>query len=166
MPKLDNKTARQVKNAEGSAIVLVDEDEYVLKLDKVVVSDKLDKNNNTYWVWTWTIQSGQTTGDKFKGKSLRCTTGFSENQLWFAKMVFEAFEAPANVDTDTLLGKEVKALVGQREIQGGARKGQLTNDISALYPVSGDGDDDEWDDDSKDDKDAGSADDADDDPDF
>lgn len=151
MPKLDTKTAKAVNNAEGTAFTLLDEDEYVLKLDKVEVSPRPDRNGNSYWIWSFTVQSGQVTGDKYKGKPIRTNTGFSENQLWFAKMVFDAFEAKPNVDTDTLLGKEVKAIVGQREIQAGPRKGQLSNDIQTMLPVSADsGDDEEWDSDGKD----------------
>lgn len=151
MPKLDNETARAVNKAEGSATTLVDEDEYVLKLDKVVVSPKPDTNGNQYWVWTFTIQSGEITKDKFKGKSQRTQTGWAENQHWFAKMVFDAFGVKPNVDTDTILGHEVKALIGQREIQKGSRKGQLANDIQQLMPLDAGGDKgDDWADDSKD----------------
>lgn len=152
MPKLDTNTAKAVHKAEGSAFTLLEEDQYTLKLDKVEVAAKPDKNGNAYWWWHFSVVSGQTTGDKFKGKGIRTSTGFSEDQLWFAKMVFEAFEAKPNVDTDTLLGKEVVGLVGQREIQAGARKGQLSNDITTLMSVEAAkaGDDDAWDDDAKD----------------
>jgi hypothetical protein len=162
--KLDNKTAKAVHSAEGSTFTLLPEDEYILKLDKVSVASKPDRNGQSYWVWDFTVVSGQTTAEEFKGKPLRTNTGFSENQLWFAKMVFEAFEAKPNVDTDTLLGKEVKAIVGQREIQAGARKGQLSNDIQTLLPVTAGGDDDNWD--EGDAKDKGGAPADDDEPDF
>ena len=145
MPKLDRETAKAVHEAEGSAYTLLDEDEYLVKLDKVAIADKPDKNGNTYWIWTFTVISGQMTGDKFKGKQLGTNTGFSENQLWFAKMVFDAFEVNPNVDTDTLLGKEVKALVGQREIQQGRNKGKMSNDVQTLLPASASAEaDDDW----------------------
>ena len=146
MPKLDTATAKAVAKAEGSGSALLDEDEYVLKLDKVVVSPKPDKNGNGYWIWTFSVQSGQLTGDKFKGKTLRANTGFGENQAWFLKMFFEAFEVKPNVDTDTILGKEVKGIVGQREIQQGARKGQMASDLQTLLPVGSDPDGDDSDD--------------------
>jgi hypothetical protein len=142
--KLDQATARKVHNAEGSSIALVDEDEYVLKLDKVTVAPKPDKNGNSYWLWYFSITSGQTTGDKFKGKTVRTNTGFGDDQLWYAKMMFEAFEVKPNVDTDTLLGKEIKGIVGQREIQSGSRKGQLANDLQTMLPLSAGADDDDW----------------------
>jgi len=159
MPQLDQKTARQVHNAEGSSFTLIDEDEYVLRLDKVVVSSKPDKNGNPYWIWTFSVVSGQTTGDKFKGKPVRANTGWAEDQQWFGKMFFEAFGVKPNANTDTLLGKEVKGLVGQREIQAGARKGQLTNDVQTLMSRDAEGDDDNWDADAdaKDDKKAADA---------
>ncbi|HUN38451.1 MAG TPA: hypothetical protein VMU95_41200 [Trebonia sp.] len=153
MPKLDAATAKAVAKAEGSGSALLDEDEYVLKLDKVVVSPKPDVNGNGYWIWTFSVVSGQLTGDKFKGKTIRANTGFAENQAWFLKMFFEAFEVKPNVDTDILLGKEVKGIVGQREIQKGARKGQMASDLQTLLPVgsNSDGEDDDSDDDADDD---------------
>lgn len=154
MPKLDTKTAKEVYAAESTGgFVLLDEDEYILKLDKVIVSPKPDTNNNVYWIWTFSVESGQLTGDKFKGKTIRCNTGFAENQQWFAKMVFEAFEVKPNVDTDTLLGKTVKAVVTQREQQAGKNKGKMTHDIATLLPVTAEtGGDDNWDADDSDDK--------------
>lgn len=172
MPKLDNKTAKVVHTAEGSGTSLVEEDQYRLKLEKVVISAKADKNGNVYWIWTFGIVSGQTTGDKFKGKSLRTNTGFTEDQAWYPHMIFESYGVKPNVDTDTLLGKELYAIVSQGEITGGPRKGQIRNNIDtfmSLDSATGDDDDDWTDDGSKSDDsktdDAGSSD-ADDDPDF
>ena len=168
MPKLDNATARTVNKAEGSAFVLVDEDQYRVKLTKVIVSPKPDTNGNTYWIWSFDIVSGQTTGDKFKGKPLRTNTGFTENQAWYPKMIFEAFGVKPNVDTDELLGKEVLAIVGQAEVQKGARKGQLRNEMQTFMSLDS-ATDDNWDDDATEDSktDADADTDADDDePDF
>ena len=163
MPKLDNATAKKVNQAEGSGTTLLDEDQYKVKLEKVIVSPKPDKNGNSYWVWTFSVVSGQTTGDKFKGKQLRTNTGLSDNQFWYMKMIFDAFGAKPNVDTDTLLGQEVLSIVTQGEIQAGPRKGQTRNEMSSFEAVgSGDGDDDNWDDDSTD----GGAADEDSEPDF
>lgn len=147
MPKLDNTTAKAVHTAEGTGFTLVDEDQYRIKLEKVVVSPKPDVNGNTYWIWSFSIVSGQTTGDKFKGKPLRTQTGFTENQRWFAKMIFEAFEAKPNVDTDTLLGKEVLAIVGQGEQTSGRNKGKMRNEVQTLMSVNS-AVDEGWDDDS------------------
>ena len=158
-----------VNKAEGGARVLVDEDQYRLKLTKVIVSPKPDRNGNSYWVWSWDIVSGQTTGDKFKGKSIRCNTGFTEDQAFFPKMIFDAFGAKPNADTDTLLGNEVLAIVGQREITTGPRKGQITNDITTVMSLdSASEDDDDWSDDGKsaDTKASAGSTDDDDDPDF
>jgi len=145
VPKLDNDTAKAVNKAEGSSFTLLDEDEYVLQLDKVVVSTKADVNGNYPWIWTFSVISGQITGDKFKGKTSRTNTGWAENQHWFAKMVFDAFGVKPNVDTDTLLGKQVKAVIVQREIQVGRNKGKMSNDIQTLLPFTTDeGGDDGW----------------------
>jgi hypothetical protein len=166
MPKLDTATAKAVNAAESTGFTLVDEDQYRLKLDKVIVAPKPDVNGNTYWVWTFSIVSGQQTGDRFKGKPLRTQTGFSENQRWFAKMMFEAFGVKPNVDTDTLLGKEVLAIVGQSEVQKGSRKGQMRNEIQTLMSLDSETDDD-WDDEAEKEAAGAPADDQDDDePDF
>ncbi len=148
MPKLDNATARVVNKAEGTGFTLVDEDQYKVKLEKVIVSPKEDKNGNTYWVWSFSIVSGQTTGDKFKGKSLRTNTGLTEGQAWYIKMIFDAFGVKPNVDTDTLLGKEVYAIVGQGEITAGARKGQMRNEMQTFMSLDS-AVDDNWDDDEE-----------------
>lgn len=149
MPKLDNTVAKKVNSAEGGA-ALLDEDEYVLKLDKVVVSPKPDKNGNSYWIWTFSVQSGQLTGDKFKGKTQQARTFWSDESMWFGKMFFDAFGVKPNVDTDTLLGSEVKGIIGHREIQAGQRKGQMASDIQTLLPLTASTDDDDWADDDKD----------------
>lgn len=135
MPKLDNATAKAVHKAEGSAFTMLDEDKYRAKLDKVTVAPRPDRNGNTYWIWDFSVVSGEITEDKFAGKTFRTNTGWAENQHWFAKMVFDAFEAKPNVDTDELIGHEVYALIGIREIQQGARKGQKTNDVSQLLSI-------------------------------
>jgi hypothetical protein len=136
MPKLDQATARVVNKAEGSSFTLVDEDMYLIKLTKVIINPRPDRSGNTRWTWSWDIVAGQTTGDKFKGKPQRCSTGFTEDQAWYPKSIFDAFEVKPNVDTDTLLGKEVCAVITQREITEGSRKGQLTNDLSNFAPAS------------------------------
>ena len=167
MPKLDNATARVVNKAEGQAFVLVDEDQYRLKLTGVKISPKQDVNGNTYWIWSFDVVSGQTTGDQFKGKHLRTNTGFTEDQAWYPKMIFDAYGVKPNVDTDTLLGKELYAIVGQSEVQKGPRKGQLRNDITSFMSLDSMSEDDadEFDEDQKDAAGTGSAD-EDDDPDF
>lgn len=170
MPRLDNRTAKIVHTAEGSSFALVDEDQYRLKLTKVIVSPKQDKNGQTYWIWSFDIVSGQTSGDKFKGKSLRTNTGFTEDQAWYPHMLFAAFGVKPNVDTDTLLGKELLAIVSQGEIGGGPRKGQLRNNIDTFMSLdSATDDDDDWADESASTAGAKSepaADPEDDDPDF
>lgn len=146
MPKLDNATARRVNKAEGGGSAVLDEDRYRLKLEKVAVSPKPDKNGDTYWNWTFSVVSGQTTGDKFKGKSTRTNTWFTEERAWFPRMIFDAFEVKPNIDTDEILGREVYAIITQSEITSGQRKGQMGNDITTFESVNKPADDD-WDDD-------------------
>ncbi len=136
MPKLDRATALAVNKAESGGGTLLDEDEYLLKLLSVKVSPKPDRNGSHYWIWEFEVVSGAESKDKFKGKKTRSNTGLADNQHWFLKMFFEAFEVKPNVDTDTLVGKEVKGLISQHVITSGTRKGQLSNDINSLFPAS------------------------------
>jgi hypothetical protein len=141
MPKLDRATAIMVNKADTSGRALLPEGEYLAKLVKCTVSSKNDRNGNKYWVWEFEVVEE---GD-FKGSKLSVNTGLAENQHWFMKLVFEAFGAKPNVDTDTLLGHEVTLVVDQHEISGGARKGKLANGIVSLMPPgqsAADGEDD------------------------
>jgi hypothetical protein len=142
MPKLDTATAKKVHAAEGGTNrTPVPEGNYRMALKSCVVSPRPDKNKNTYWIWTFTITED---GD-FKGRELRTNTGFSDNQLWFVKGIFDAYGVKPNVDTDTLVGKEIEVYVTQHEIEAGSRKGQISNDLSSFAAVgSGSGDDDDW----------------------
>jgi len=169
MPKLDNATAKKVHNAEGGGRALLDEDQYRLRLEKVIVAPKPDKNGDVYWRWTFAVVSGQTSGDKFKGKAAVTHTWFTEDRAWYPKMIFEAYGVKPNVDTDTLLGKELLAIVTQSEITSGQRKGQMGNDISTFMSLDAATDDD-WDDDGDKSAESGtdtsSSDDDDSEPDF
>lgn len=140
MPKLPTAAARVVAKAEsGGGYTLVPEDDYRLKLLSVKVSPKPDRNDNHYWIWQFEIVGGD-----YAGSKQRTNTWWTEEQAWWMKAVFEAFGAKANVDTDTLVGKEVMATITQREIESGPRQGKITNDISSIRPVS-EGDDDDSD---------------------
>lgn len=137
MPQLDKATALVVHKSDlTGGFTLVDEDLYLIRLTKVAVASRPDKNGNMRWNWSWEIERGQVTGDKFKGKSQRCSTGFTEDQAWYPHSIFEAFGVKSNVNTDTLLGKTVCSLITQREIESGPRKGQITNDLSQFSPAS------------------------------
>lgn len=130
MPKLDRATAVAVNKADTAGQSLIPEGEYLAKLTGCKVAPKKDKNGNPYWIWTFEV----TEDGEYKGSKLSVNTGLAENQHWFMKIMFDAFEAKPNVDTDTLVGREVTIVVDQAEIQGGARKGQLRNNIVSAMP--------------------------------
>ena len=135
MPKLTNAQAKRVHAADTSGRALIPAGEYLATLKECVVSAKKDKNGNSYWIWTFELDDGE-----FKGTKMRTNTGLAENQDFWMKTVFDAFEAKPNVDTDTLIGKQVTLVIDQAEIGGGPRKGQLRNDVTSLFPVGqGDG---------------------------
>lgn len=151
MPTLDKATAIAVNKAESGGGALIPEGEYLAKLTKCVVAAKKDKNGNPYWVWSFEV----TEDGEYKGSKLSVNTGLAENQHWFMKMMFDAFGAKPNVNTDTLVGKEITIVVDQAEITGGARKGQLRNNIvSMMAPGSSaaDEEDDPFAEDGKDDE--------------
>jgi hypothetical protein len=143
MPKLDIKTAKRVNAAEtGGGFTLLDEDEYVLELAEVKEAAKPNRNGDHGWIWSFKVVTGQSTGTKFAGKQCRLNTWFGEDSDWFTKMVFEAFEVKPNVDTDTLVGKQIKGVITQREQTVGRNKGKMTHDVSTVFPVSQSADDD------------------------
>jgi hypothetical protein len=146
MPKLDRATAVAVNKADTGGQELLPAGEYVATLRECKVSPKKDRNQNSYWIWSFEI----TEEGSAKGTKLSTNTGLADNQHWWMKIVFDAFEAKPNVDTDTLVGKEVTLVVDQSEITGGPRKGKLRNEITSLMPKgaqAAEGDDDEFDED-------------------
>jgi len=138
--------AKKVHSAESNRSDLVPEGMYVLELTGVTVSQRPDRNGNNYWIWAFKVADGD-----HKGAKLRNNTGFADDQLWSVKAMFDAFEVKPNVNTDDLIGKQIRASVDQHEITSGARKGQLANGIVDVMPAgSGADDGDDWDADDKD----------------
>jgi hypothetical protein len=138
MPKLDRATAIAVNKADSGGGALIPPGEYLSKMTKCSVSPKKDRNGGTYWIWEFEVQEGE-----HKGTKLKTNTGLADNQHWWMKIVFDAFEAKPNVDTETLIGRDVTLVVEHSEIQGGARKGQIRAEITSLMPPGGAGGDDD-----------------------
>lgn len=152
IPKLDTATAKAIHATEntGGGYTVLEEDTYVLKLTKVTVAPKANVNGDHYWVWTFEVVSGETTGAKFAGKSIRTNTTIAENVYFVMKQMFDAFGVRPNVDTDTLLGKEIQAYASVRIQERGRNKGKETNDLQDFAPVgTKTGGDESWDDDEK-----------------
>lgn len=83
-----------------------------------------------YWSWEFeVVEEGE-----FSKRRLWTNTSLSDQALWKLKETFDAFGVPTDTDTDELLGKIVLAVVTQRTIQAGARKGELSNNVDKLRP--------------------------------
>lgn len=150
MPKMETAVARRVAKADRGGQSLIDPGEYTATLKGVKVSPKKDRNQNTYWIWSFELDD-----DGVKGTRLSTNTHFAADgsQDWWIATVYDGFEAKMNVDTDTLVGRQVTLVVDQGEITGGPRKGQIRNEITGVLPLKSKADDGDEDFESEDDED-------------
>ncbi len=144
MPKLDDKKAAAVDQAEDG-FKPVPEGVYILQLMEDV--DVKEGNKGTYWRWTFEVPKThveEKDGEKVEvelehgGRRFWTNTSLSDSAYFKLKETFGAFGVPTNTDTAELVGRKVKAMVTQRVIQGGQRKGEIGNEISKLLPLSHD----------------------------
>lgn len=134
MPQLNAAKAAEVEKAEGGNFEPVPEAVYVLYLaEEVVVKDG---PKGPYWKWTFKVD-GETEGqEQYKGRQLWQNTSLAEGAEWKLNETFAAFGVPTTTHTDDLIGKKVKAFVVQRPIESGPRKGEMSNEIKNLMPLS------------------------------
>lgn len=110
------------------------EDVYVLVLkDEVTVEEG---PRGPYWKWTFTVDSNAGGDKTHAGRKLFHRTSLAENAAWKMKETFLGFGAPADTDTDDLIGSRVKAMVVQSMIESGTRKGEMSNDIKQILPAA------------------------------
>lgn len=136
MPKLDDKKAAAVDQAEDG-FKPVPEGVYVLQLMEDV--DVKEGAKGTYWRWTFEVPK-EHEGEELEhgGRRFWTNTSLSDSAYFKLKETFGAFGVPTNTDTAELVGRKVKALVVQKVIDGGQRKGEIGNEISKLFPLSHD----------------------------
>lgn len=136
MPKLDDKKAAAVDQAEDG-FKPVPEGVYILQLMEDV--DVKEGNKGTYWRWTFEVPK-EHEGEELEhgGRRFWTNTSLSDSAYFKLKETFGAFGVPTNTDTAELVGRKVKALVVQKVIDGGQRKGEIGNEISKLFPLSHD----------------------------
>lgn len=134
MPQLNADKAAAVEKAEGGNFEPIPENVYVLYLAQEV--EVKDGAKGPYWKWTFKVD-GETAGQEpHAGRQLWTNTSLAENAEWKLNEVFAAFGVPTTTHTDELIGKKVKAMVVQRPIEQGQRKGQMSNEIRELLPLS------------------------------
>lgn len=98
---------------------------YLCRLRKV---DVRDGDKAAQWVWEFE--------DVASERRVWDSTSLSEKAIGRLGKVFEAFGVPTDTDTDLLCGKLVGLRIGQRTIQSGEKKGQLTNTVESFHPAS------------------------------
>lgn len=134
MPKLDDKKAAAVDQADDG-FKPVPEGVYILQLTEDV--DVKEGEKGTYWRWTFEVPKEHEGEElEYAGRRFWTNTSLSDSAYFKLKETFGAFGVPTNTDTAELIGRKVKAMITQRVINGGQRKGEIGNEISKLLPLS------------------------------
>ena len=132
MPKLSNKQAKAVEEAEERELVLLDDGTYMGALQSVK-EEKGDKG--PYWVWEFLLVE-DADGEELENQSrVWENTSLSEKALFRLKAMFAAFEVDPDTDTDEILGQYVWVDVGHEVQKAGSRAGQLRNVFLAAHPI-------------------------------
>lgn len=129
MPQLNDSTAQKVADAEDG-FALLDPGVYLVQLVEVEVK-KGDKG--PYWAWRFDIPEGLA----HSGRRFYENTSMSEAAFFRLKGVFAAFEVPTTTNTDDLLGRQIRLVVGHETINKGPNMGKLRNCIDKLLPKDG-----------------------------
>lgn len=130
MPRLSNETAAKVEDAEDGFKPL-DPGIYVVQLMEDV--EIKEGKKGIYWKWTLEIPEGLENA----GRRLWTNTSLSEAAFFKLKEMFSAFGVPTSTDTEELVGKKIRVQVKQVTINGGARAGELGNEIEKCLPLEG-----------------------------
>lgn len=131
MPKLNKETAKKVGQANSDFEVLPP-DTYEARLREVATKEG---EKAPYWRWEFEIPEGL----PFAGRRLWVNTSLSEKAAFKLNEAFTAFGVAADTDTDELIGQSVLLSVSQAPISGGARMGELGNNVDKMLPLMSDG---------------------------
>lgn len=134
MPKLTKEQAKSVAENEGG-FPLLDEGVYFATLLDCRVSDAPGASGYDYWIWEFGDLVDEDSGEAKTGHQF-LRTSLSPAAEWKLNETFEAFGVSPTTDTDELVGKEVRLAVSQAPIEGGARDGQMGNNVDAVLPAS------------------------------
>lgn len=128
MPKLNADKAKEVADSESTGGIM-DDGIYEMLLKDVEVQDG---PKGPYWKWTFKVPED---APRYKGWQQWLNTSLSEAAVWKLKEVFDAFGAPTDTDTDELIGKRVRVVVGSRTIQKGKRAGEQGNQVEEVLAL-------------------------------
>ncbi len=129
MPQLNETTAGLIDEAPET-IGILDPGVYDVQLMEV---EARPGKVAPVWSWKFEIPAGQ----RGAGRQFYHNTSLSENARFKIKEAFDAFGVSAGTNTDTLIGRRVRALVVKTIAQQGKRQGQFVNQIQELYPLGG-----------------------------
>lgn len=132
MAKLNPDVQKHAEEAEGGSFEPLPEGVYHLKLRDVDTTREGAKG--PYWSWEFEVVGAEGAN----GRRLWNNTSLSEAAAFKMKETFDAFGASLDTDTDDLIGSVVKAVVSQRTIQQGNRKGEIANQIDRLKVADAD----------------------------
>lgn len=149
MPKLNATKAAEVAKAgaDGPGFTLLPEGKYIVRLTEVESTTSRPKpgerEGNPMWVWHFesvefleeTPKDDKGVEINLAGKELRYWTVIQDNTLWDLDRVFAAFKAPADTDTDELIGDQIVVMVDQQVITKGKLKGKMGNNVVDFFTL-------------------------------
>jgi len=136
VPKLNAAIQQQVANApESGAFGPAPEGIYTVKLRQVEVRG----DDNPYWSTEWEIVADAAGDQTYAKRRLFENISLGEKSAWKMRQFFDAMGYTYDSDTDEMIGDVCQAVVVQREIEQGKRKGQIGNEIERWMPLPEDG---------------------------
>jgi hypothetical protein len=127
VPRLTKQQATAVAKSDAwGSFAPVSPGIYAAQLTKVEVREGTEA---PYWSWEYQLLDAE--------RNIRAwdNTSLSDKAYGKLKAVFEAYGVDTGTDTDELVGSVMALRLGQRTIQGGNRKGELTNSIEEVMPI-------------------------------
>lgn len=133
MAKLNKKTAAEVEktDAGSSGFDALPDGEYACRLSNV--DDTRSGDKGPYWTWEFTIPEGQ----PYAGRRFWSITSLSEAARPMLKRMFDAFNVPADTDTDDLIGRMANVKVKTVIQTKGAATGEPKNEVARVTAYDG-----------------------------
>lgn len=130
MPQLGKDMAKKVAEAEDS-FAPIPRGVYIVELAQDC--EVAEGAKGAYWKWTFEIPEGEA----YAGRRFWLNTSLSENAFFKLKETFAAFGVDTDTNTEDLVKKRVRAVIGTQTIQKGQRAGQIGNDLQKVLPLDG-----------------------------
>lgn len=134
MPKLDKTTAKAIDKTDPakSGFDPVPEGDYYASLYSV---ETREGPAGPYWSWCFQILSDL--HPEYEGRRFWTNTSLGESSRPFFKRMFDAFDVPADTDTEDLLGQPVKLHVKEVIVKAGAKAGEPGNEVALVTHYDG-----------------------------